>query len=55
VKSRGAFGVGGSEDQSAVRTVFSWILNAAGILCKWNISEEDSLAEAEKFGTFICA
>ena len=36
------------------RPMFSLgILNAAGILCKWNISEEDGLAEAEKFGTFI--
>ena len=38
------------------RPMFSLgILNAAGILCKWNISEEDGLAEAEKFGTFISA
>jgi ABC-type polysaccharide/polyol phosphate transport system ATPase subunit len=36
------------------RPMFSLgILNAAGILCKWNISEEDGLSEAEKFGTFI--
>jgi hypothetical protein len=36
------------------RPMFSLgILNAAGILCKWNISDEDGLAEAEKFGTFI--
>jgi lipopolysaccharide transport system ATP-binding protein len=29
------------------------ILNAAGILCKWNISKENGLAAAEKCGTFI--
>ncbi len=36
------------------RPMFSLgILNAAGILCKWNISEEDGLAEAGKCGTFL--
>jgi homopolymeric O-antigen transport system ATP-binding protein len=36
------------------RPMFSLgILNAAGILCKWNVSEGDGLAEAEKCGTFI--
>jgi homopolymeric O-antigen transport system ATP-binding protein len=28
------------------------ILNAAGILCKWNVSDRDSLAEARKGGKF---